>query len=150
MQRCTLLLSLAAFAFAWTAPTLTATAEEAAVRISARLVAASNRPPREKPAPASADLADVLPLVQENLRFTSYELVCKRTFPVVDGMRVKLDRDLTLLMSEVKRRQCTVQVERRARALVTTRLRFEPGHPVVLGGFPDTDGTTLVIVLAAE
>jgi len=123
-----------------------AAAENAGVHLTARLVAAS----MDTTADATESLDDVLPLFQENLKFNTYRLVCKRAFNVTDGLRIKLERDITLVLGEARKNQCTVQVERNGKALLTSRFRFDRGHPVVLGGFPEEKGNTLIIVLAPE
>jgi len=122
------------------------TAQESGVHLTARLVAASMDTTTE----ATHALDDVLPLFQENLKFNTYRLVCKRTFEVTDGLRVKLESDITLALGETRKNQCTVQVERHGKPLLTSRFRFDSGHPVVLGGFPEEKGNTLIIVLAPE
>ena len=123
-----------------------AAAEDAGVHLTARLVSAS----MDASSDASEPLADVLPLFQENLKFNTYRLVCKRAFDITDGLRVKLERDMTLVLGEARKNQCTVQVERHGKPLLTSRFRFDHGHPVVLGGFPEDNGNTLIIVLAPE
>lgn len=112
--------------------------------MSIRLIAAANSGKTEN----AAALGDILPLLEDNLRrYASYALVCQRQAVIMEGTRIKLDRGLSVTVSGIKDKTCTVAVDRRGKTLVSTRLRLEPGRPVILGGFPEDDGTTLILVI---
>ncbi len=117
---------------------------QAPIMVAARLVAASSTGNTVSP-----ELADVVPLLQETLRFTSYQLACARHFPLGERI-VKLEKGLTLGISKVENNECTVTVNRQGRPLVSMRVRLAPGHPVVVGSIPDADGSSLFVVLTAK
>ena len=130
---------------------LTAGATDASMvpmRISARLIAASDAPVAE----AGSELADLLPLLKDNLKFNSFRLICRRNFVAMEDLRVKLDEGMSLVISQIKKETGTFQVERRGKILLNTRLRLEAGRPVVLvlAGFTNESGATLILVLGSE
>ena len=113
----------------------------APLQVSARLIEASSEGNAVAP-----ELNDVKPLLQELLRFTSYQLVCARTFPAMNGLRVKLERGQTFVVSEVKRNEMTVSVDRGGKAVLSMRVVLVSGRPVIFN-VPSTRGHNYFIVL---
>ena len=114
------------------------------LQVSARLIEASSEGNATAP-----ELNDVKPLLQELLRFTSYQLVCARTFPAIDGLRVKLERGQTFVLSEVKRNEMNVSVDRGGKTILTMRVVLVPGRPVIFN-VPSTRGHNYFIVLTTR
>ena len=114
------------------------------MQVTARLVEAS-----ADAAPNAPELADVLPLLQELLKFNSYQLVCSRTFPPTEGLRVKLERGQTFVVSNVKGNEFTVTVDRGGKTILTMRVKLQPGRPVVFN-VPSDRGHSYFIVLTAK
>jgi hypothetical protein len=113
-------------------------------QVTARLIEASS-----DNQPNSPELADVLPLLQELLRFNSYQMVCSRNFPVTEGLRVKLEHGQTFVVSNVKGNEFTVSVDRGGKTILSMRVKMEPGRPVVFA-VPSTRGHSYFIVLTAR
>ena len=113
----------------------------APLQVSARLVEASAEGNAIAP-----ELDDVKPLLQELLRFTSYQLVCARTFPVMEGLRVKLERGQTFVVSAVRRHEMTVSVDRGGKTILSMRVSLVPGRPIIFN-VPSTRGHNYFIVL---
>ena len=116
----------------------------APLQVSARLIEASTEGNAVTP-----ELDDVKPLLQELLRFTSYELVCARTFPAIDELRVKLDRGQTFVLSNVRHNEMTVSVDRAGKTILSMRVVLVPGRPVVFN-VPSTRGHNYFIILTTR
>lgn len=131
--------------FALTPAAFAADNPAALERLTVRVVGGGN-----DTRPADPAIRDIVPSLQDNLRYNAYWLVCRRVVAPVENARVKLDAGLVLELKEVKDRSCSVTVERHGRPFILTRVRLEPGSPVILGGLPDATGAVLFIVLNGE
>ena len=99
--------------------------------------------------PNVPELADVLPLLQELLKFNSYQMVCTRTFPAIEGLRVKMERGQVFVISNVKDNEFTVSVDRGGKTILTMRVKLQSGRPVVFN-VPSSRGHNYFVVLTAK
>ena len=111
--------------------------------ITVRLIAASTKPGPDD----SRRLKDVLPLLQGNLRFQSYDLVSTRKLRADDGTSVNLGRDLRLTLSDVDGLSMVVQLVKGRKTVVQTRLALRKNRPVLLGGIPSSGDEQLIVVI---
>jgi len=114
------------------------------LQVTARLVEAFS-----DGTPNAPELADVLPLLQELLKFNSYQMVCSRTFPATEGLRVKMERGQTFVVSNVKGNEFTVSVDRGGKTILTMRVKLQPGRPIVFN-VPSDRGHSYFVVLTAR
>ncbi len=111
-----------------------------------RLVAAGNGGVARNP--SSGKLADILPLLRDNLRFQNYRLIFSRNVVLREGAVVELTGGLRMVLYEVRGAEFRVRVQKGRDRLVETRLRLRRGKPVILGGWPaDGLGKLLLVLL---
>lgn len=140
----TMLMAVVLFALAW----LPVAAQDSD-RLSIRMVTAGQGEPVEDP-----QLKDVLPLLRNTLRFSSFTLVRKSTIRLADDAAASLPKGYDLSLSQVDRQDNTVTVTvtqgKRKKKLLETRLRLRLDRPVIVGGFDDPEGTKTIIILKLE
>jgi hypothetical protein len=117
--------------------------ETAAPTLLIRLVQASNSGGQGD----DAALADVLPVLRNNLRFSVYKLLDSRRHALRHDFSLTLAQQFRIAGIEVAGSELTVQVFRGSEELLRTRLRLRPDRPVILGGFTHGDDVTLILVL---
>ncbi len=110
--------------------------------LSVRLVEADN-----SKTPNTASLRDVLPTLQRNLRFSSYRLLSSAQVAQRSGAQTQLAQNLTVTLTTVSRQSVTLNVSKKGRRLLQTRVVLAPGKPVILGGIPGDRGATLIVVV---
>ena len=139
------ILIIAAFLIAMSSHSLhAAPADNAdAQEVKVRLVLAEQR----QEAVEDDELADITPLLRQNLRYNTYRLLQAETVTPRSGLALTLRHDLTLTFLQVSGNALSVRISRDDQPLVNTRLTLRPNHPVVLGGFPHTDQSVLIIIL---
>lgn len=119
-------------------------------RLNVRLLAAETEP-RTTQAKQKA-LADVVPMLQRVFRFPAYKLLAQREAVLRAGLKLNLARALTLTVTKFSGSQLTVELHRlknrKKQRVLQTTVKLVAAKPVVLGGFKDADGTTLIVVLA--
>ena len=113
--------------------------------LSARLVTAS-----KEGGSTDARLADVLPLLQSTLSFTSFRLEGEVTLPFRAGATATLAKGYRLELSQVQESNAMVRVSQDARDLVQTKLALREGRPVIVGGFDDPAGGKTIIILKLQ
>ncbi len=125
-------------------------ANSAADRVQVLLAAAGGAPgpgPVQKPSPA---LAKVLPALRGSLRYRRYRLL--------ETHWITLRNDSTLPLYAGRFRMQTrilpggsvqLTVKQGKQTLITAGLRFKPGKPIVLGGFPASGNQKLLLILVA-
>ncbi len=138
-----LLLAVAAFSSFYLAQGRVFAQEISGRKLAVRLLTADNQGPG-----STAGIQDVLPLLQQNLRFRFYSLASSRTVSVRQGVQSHLGRGLNLTIGSVEGDALTVEILRKKRRLLRTRLKLRPGKPIILGGIPGEDGLTLIVVLS--
>lgn len=109
--------------------------------IQVRMLLADNSGDR-----SSVDLEDILPLLQKNLRFSSYRLV-GQALTRARASTHRLPFGYTLDYTKVSLPTLTVSISRRDETLLRTRLHLLPGRPVIVGGFPHARSGTVILVL---
>jgi hypothetical protein len=132
--------------------------------LRARLIVASDTGRTEQ----VKELQDVLPLLEDNLRYRSYRMIARRRVAfrsdaelafdkpdpkdrqsVIPGLtredRSLLDK-LSLVLTDVEDSAAVVVFRREKRNLLRVKLRLRAGRPVVLGALPvESDKMILVI-----
>jgi len=94
-------------------------------------------------------LADVLPTLQETLRFRSYRLTAAKRTRVRNGLVLDLP-PLRLRFSEVQGNSFRLEVEQNGRPVLRSRVRLRPGRPVVVGGLPSDGGALLLVFVRGK
>jgi len=112
-----------------------------AARLDIRLVAADDSGKSNDPR-----LADLLPLLGGNLKFSSFALIARKNVSLQPADGISLGKGYSLALSDVAGDSVRIQVTHGRTKLLETKLRLRPGRPVLVGGFPD-DGKTLIIVI---
>ncbi|NOY83025.1 MAG: hypothetical protein GXP31_18660 [Kiritimatiellaeota bacterium] len=141
------------FCLAAAAAVLTARAQEwrnqtPAPKLLVRLVAVENDGGDAVRAGASEKLADILPLLRDNLRFRNYRLIFSRKLTLREGAVAELPGGLRMVLYEVRGTEFRVRVGRDRDRLIEARMRLRRGKPVILGGLPaDGPGTLLLVLL---
>lgn len=111
--------------------------------VTVRLVVAENtQSAKEDPA-----LADVLPVLKENLRFRSYRLLSTRQLQARENAEATLGKKLSLTLTDVAGTSFTARVKRDTTVVVQTRLNLVPGRPVLVGGLPSEGDSRLIVIL---
>ncbi|MCF7855722.1 MAG: hypothetical protein K9N51_13055 [Candidatus Pacebacteria bacterium] len=139
----TILTTMLAAALLWTASAMAQDYGSARRTVEIRFVRADNKKADE----TEEALADILPLLRQNLRFTRYRLISRRTVALSEGQRIPLAYGYTLNFSNVQSQALTVHIFRQQQMLLRTRLRLKSRRPVLLGGFPHAGDSTLIAVL---
>lgn len=111
--------------------------------VTVRLVVAENK----QGAKEDAALADVLPLLKENLRFTSYRLLSTHQLQAREKAQANLGKQLSLTLTDVAGTTFMARVKRGAKVVVQTRLNLVPGKPVLVGGLPGEGDSRLIVIL---
>ena len=124
-------------------PVIAAAQQGTDTGVTVRLVVAENaQGAKEDPA-----LADVLPVLKETLRFTSYRLLAKRQLEARENAQANLGKQLSLTLTDVAGTAFTAHVKRGAKVVVKTRLNLVPGKPVLVGGLPGEGDSRLIVIL---
>ena len=113
--------------------------------VTVRLVVAEN----VRSAEEDKGLADVLPLLKENLRFSSYRLLSKRNLQAGENAETSLGEQLSLTLTDVSGNTFMARVKRGKNVLLQTRLNLAPGRPVLVGGLPGEGSSKLIIIIHA-
>ena len=125
--------ALAGPAWAQKAPTL-----------SVRMVTASQQERAEEPR-----LRDVLPLLK-TMKFASFVLDGEYKIGLREGSRAALAKGYVLTLTQVQGKKATVNVTRKRKRVVQTKLSLRKGRPVLVGGFDDASGGKTIIVLKLQ
>jgi len=108
-----------------------------------RLVAADN----SEAGDGNGELADVLPLLKDNLRFKSYQLLASGKVATGGTQPTAVGLGYSILVTKQGANTFSVDVSKGGRSLVKTRVILAPRQPVMLGGFPyNDDGKVIVVV----
>lgn len=117
------------------------TAQDGAA-LSVRLVTAS-----EGTQAVDTRLRDVLPLLQNTLRFSAFKLESETSMSLRSGGTVTLAKGYDLRLADVQGSSATVTVSHQGKRRLETRLAFKADSPVVVGGFDEPDGAKAIIIL---
>ena len=104
-----------------------------------RLVKASNAAEE-----TDSRLADVLPALAKSLVFKSYSLVAATTIELpASGREVRLG--VYSITCQGPARNLSIQIRHEDTPLLYTTVSLQEGKPVLLGGFPATDGRMILV-----
>jgi len=92
-------------------------------------------------------LEDVLPLLKETLRFSSFELDGEYELAMTEGSQIALTDGYVLSLKQVQGKTATVNVTRKKKRIIQTRLSLRKDKPVIVGGFDAPGGGKSIIIL---
>ncbi len=118
-------------------------AETPPALLQARLIAVS----MDEPGQADERLRDLLPLLQRNLRYTSYSLAGQRVFPPHPGATEQLGQGFAMIVEDVQGASLTMRLRHDRRELLQTRLRLHRRRPVIVGPFRNHQNQEFIIVI---
>jgi hypothetical protein len=109
--------------------------------LSIRLVQASN-----EGGGVGGGLADVAQLLQDNLRFKSFQLVSSRSISLPANGATELGQGFTARCSGGAGNM-SVAIERGGKRVLSSTVQLQRGAPLLLGGFSSGGGKMIVILL---
>ena len=92
-------------------------------------------------------LEDVLPLLQTTLRFSAFALDGEYELAMTEGSQVTLTDGYVLSLKQVEGKSATVNVMKKKKRIIQTRLSLRKGKPVIVGGFDAPGGGKSIIIL---
>lgn len=112
----------------------------AAGSVSIRLVQASN-----EGSGVGGGLGDVAQLLQDNLKFKSFQLVSSKSIGLPASGAAELGQGFTARCSGTAD-NLSVSIERGGKRVLSSTVQLQPGTPVMMGGFSSGNGKMIVIL----
>ncbi len=127
-------------------------ADPATLRI--RLVQVRETPQNE--IEIDRNLRDLLPILQRNLRYQSYQMAGQSDLPVRTGSQTNIGAGFLVSIDAVEGTLTTISIHHQAsgrpqqepRRLLQTGLRLQQGRPVIVGPFREHRGNEYIVVLS--